>query len=224
MTPNFTLLFLLAFVLTLAARLWLKLRHIRFIAAHRAAVPADFADRIPLAAHQKAADYTVDRNKSVIFTTLLDAALLLALTLGGGLAWLHGFWSVRLDGLSYGLAMMFSLMPVSYTHLADRGLLWPGRCRLFARHRHRTDLTPTRHRSNRLVALTGSAKSPAHAGGWPWPCRITDSALAAAFTPFRTIPFPRLAGDRTQATQNPLFLPRRWSLSRPCLLYTSRCV
>lgn len=113
MTPNFTLLFLLAFVLTLAARLWLKLRHIRFITAHRAAVPADFADRIPLAAHQKAADYTVDRNKSVIFTTLLDAALLLALTLGGGLAWLHGFWSVRLDGLSYGLAMMFSLMLLS---------------------------------------------------------------------------------------------------------------
>ena len=113
MTPDFTLFFLLAFALTLAARLWLKLRHIRFIAAHRNAVPADFATRIPLAAHQKAADYTVDRNKTVIFTTILDAVLLLILTLGGGLAWLHDFWATRLDGLSYGLAMIFSLMLLS---------------------------------------------------------------------------------------------------------------
>ena len=113
MTPDFTLFFLLAFALTLAARLWLKLRHIRFIAAHRNAVPADFATRIPLAAHQKAADYTVDRNKTVIFTTILDASLLLILTLGGGLAWLHDFWAARLDGLAYGLAMIFSLMLLS---------------------------------------------------------------------------------------------------------------
>ncbi len=113
MTPDFTLFFLLAFALTLAARLWLKLRHIRFIAAHRNAVPADFATRIPLAAHQKAADYTVDRNKTVIFTTILDAVLLLILTLGGGLAWLHDFWAARLDGLAYGLAMIFSLMLLS---------------------------------------------------------------------------------------------------------------
>ena len=113
MTPDFTLFFLLAFALTLAARLWLKSRHIRFITAHRNAVPADFAARIPLAAHQKAADYTVDRNKTVIFTTLLDAALLIILTLGGGLAWLHDFWAARLDGLSYGLAMIFSLMLLS---------------------------------------------------------------------------------------------------------------
>jgi STE24 endopeptidase len=112
-TPDFTLFFLLAFALTLAARLWLKFRHIRFITAHRNAVPADFAARIPLAAHQKAADYTVDRNKTVIFTTLLDAVLLIILTLGGGLAWLHDFWAARLDGLSYGLAMIFSLMLLS---------------------------------------------------------------------------------------------------------------
>ncbi|HXE38432.1 MAG TPA: M48 family peptidase, partial [Azonexus sp.] len=82
MTSTFTLIFLLAFALTLAARLWLTLRHIRFVAEHRAAVPADFAERVALAAHQKAADYTVDRNKTGLLTTLVDAALLLALTLG----------------------------------------------------------------------------------------------------------------------------------------------
>jgi len=112
-TQNFTLLFLIAFALTLAARLWLKLRHIRFVAAHRAAVPAEFAERIALAAHQKAADYTVDRSKVAMLTTLIDAGLLLVLTLGGGLAWLHDFWSPRLEGLPYGLAMIFSLMFIS---------------------------------------------------------------------------------------------------------------
>ena len=113
MTHYFSLIFLAAFALTLAARLWLTSRHIRFVAAHRHAVPAEFAERIPLEAHQKAADYTVDRNKLVLRTTLVDAALLLSLTLGGGLAWLDNIWAARLDGLSYGLAMIFSLMLIS---------------------------------------------------------------------------------------------------------------
>ena len=113
MTPDFTFIFLLFFGLTVAVRLWLKLRHIRFVATHRNAVPADFADRIALPAHQKAADYTVDRSKTAIVGTLIEAVLLLAFTLGGGLAALHDFWSLRLDDLSYGLAMIFSVMVIS---------------------------------------------------------------------------------------------------------------
>ena len=113
MTNDFSVFFLAAFTLTLAGRLWLTLRQIRFVAAHRAAVPDGFTERISLAAHQKAADYTVDRNRLEILTTLVDAALLLALTLGGGLAWLHDFWSGRLAGLPYGLALIFSVMLVS---------------------------------------------------------------------------------------------------------------
>ena len=113
MTADFTLIFLIAFALTLSGRLWLTLRQIRHVAEHRSAVPAGFAERISLAAHQKAADYTVDRNRLAIVTTLVDAALLTALTLGGGLAWLHDFWSARLTGLPYGLALIFSVMAIS---------------------------------------------------------------------------------------------------------------
>ena len=112
MSANFTFLFLAAFALTLAGRLWLTLRQIRHVAAHRAALPAGFAERISLAAHQKAADYTVDRNQLAILTTLVDAALLLAFTLGGGLAWLHEFWAARVDGLIYGVALIFSVMAI----------------------------------------------------------------------------------------------------------------
>ena len=112
MSADFTFLFLAAFALTLAGRLWLTLRQIRYVAAHRAAVPAGFTERISLAAHQKAADYTVDRNWMAILTTLVDAALLLAFTVGGGLAWLHEFWAARVDGLIYGLALIFSVMAI----------------------------------------------------------------------------------------------------------------
>jgi STE24 endopeptidase len=110
---DFTVLFLAAFALTLAGRLWLAVRQIRCVRAHRDAVPAGFSERIPLAAHQKAADYTVDRSRLAIVATLAESALLLALTLGGGLAAVHGFWSARLDGLAYGVALIFSVMAIS---------------------------------------------------------------------------------------------------------------
>jgi STE24 endopeptidase len=112
-SQEFTVLFLAFFTLTLAVRLWLKIRHIRHIGAHRSAVPTDFAAAIALADHQKAADYTIDRVKSVIFAIASEGVVLLAFTLGGGLAALHGFWAPRLDGLTYGLAMIFSVMGIS---------------------------------------------------------------------------------------------------------------
>lgn len=113
MTPLFTQTFLLVFSLTLLGRLWLKLRHIRYVRERRHTVPTDFAERINLASHQKAADYTVDRSKTAIFSLLVEAVQLLALTLGGGLAALHLFWSSHLEGIAYGLAMIFSVMAIS---------------------------------------------------------------------------------------------------------------
>jgi len=56
------------------------------VRAHRAVVPAHFAARISAEAHHKAADYTVARTQLSVADTLLDAGVLLALTLGGGVA------------------------------------------------------------------------------------------------------------------------------------------
>jgi len=81
----FTLLFLAALALTLAMRLWLALRHVKHIQAHRDAVPAEFAAQIGLEAHRKAADYTVAKTRLGIVHALLETAVLLAFTLGGGL-------------------------------------------------------------------------------------------------------------------------------------------
>jgi len=84
MTPQlFTVIFIAALVTSAALRLWLALRQLRHVAAHRGAVPTEFSGRIDLAAHQKAADYT--RAKVIVGLAELAAGslLLLAFTLGG---------------------------------------------------------------------------------------------------------------------------------------------
>jgi STE24 endopeptidase len=95
---SFTVAFVVAFAVSLALRLWLARRQIAHVAAHRDAVPAAFADRVGLSAHRKAADYTVARMRLGIVETLVEAAVLAALTLGGGLAALVA----RTDVLPFG--------------------------------------------------------------------------------------------------------------------------
>src|SRR5262245_31554542 len=75
MMNAFTLLFAAVLAAAAATRLWLSLRQIRHVRAHRGAVPGMFAESIPLAAHQKAADYTVAKARLGIVDTLLDVAI-----------------------------------------------------------------------------------------------------------------------------------------------------
>jgi len=70
--------FLAALGLTLGLRLWLVRRHIRHIARCRAAVPADFAEHIDLAAHRKAADYSIDKARLGVIDLVLGALFLLS--------------------------------------------------------------------------------------------------------------------------------------------------
>jgi STE24 endopeptidase len=48
-----------------------------------------------------------------LLSLLIEIALLLALTFGGGLQALHDFWSTRLSGAGYGVALIFSVMFIS---------------------------------------------------------------------------------------------------------------
>lgn len=121
MTPSlsslsspFSLLFLCAIALMLSVRLWLAHRQIAHVSAHRSAVPPDFAGRIALAAHQKAADYSVARTRTGQFGLVVEVIWLLALTLGGGLQMLHEFWAAQLGGgLVYGVALIGSVVVLS---------------------------------------------------------------------------------------------------------------
>ncbi|HEY0846076.1 MAG TPA: M48 family metallopeptidase [Noviherbaspirillum sp.] len=100
----FSVLFVGFLVVTLVVRFWLGSRHIRHVLAHRSAVPAEFAEKIPLYAHQKAADYTVAKTKLGLVGLIVNAAVLIGFTLLGGLQWL----SVTLFKLS-GPGMVYQL-------------------------------------------------------------------------------------------------------------------
>ena len=81
----FTLAFAAALLLGLALKFWLATRQVRHVARHRTVVPAPFAERITLAAHQKAADYTITKARLGMLEMALGAAVLLGWTLLGGL-------------------------------------------------------------------------------------------------------------------------------------------
>jgi STE24 endopeptidase len=110
--PNaLTWLFLAVLAAATATRLWLGVRQMRHVAAHRDAVPASFSDSISLAAHQKAADYTIAKTRLGSLDVIVGAVLVLAFTLGGGLQWLSDAWArvFEAGGLAHGTALLLSL-------------------------------------------------------------------------------------------------------------------
>ncbi|MFP5399343.1 MAG: M48 family metallopeptidase [Gammaproteobacteria bacterium] len=80
-----SLLFAAVVALSFAVKLWLASRQVRHVAQHRDTVPAAFADVVPLAAHRKAADYTLARARLGVLGTAFGTAVLLGWTLLGGL-------------------------------------------------------------------------------------------------------------------------------------------
>ena len=87
MNPSWlmTLAFAALLVAGLGVKFWLASRQVRHVSRHRDEVPAAFRERIPLAAHQKAADYTIARTRFSILEMAFGTAVLLGWTLLGGL-------------------------------------------------------------------------------------------------------------------------------------------
>ena len=86
---NTTLAFALALTLSLVLKFWLASRQIRHVAQNRSAVPPAFAGKVSLAAHQKAADYTMTKTRFGLLELAWGAAIVLAWTLLGGLSYLN---------------------------------------------------------------------------------------------------------------------------------------
>ena len=93
MNATLTLTYFLvgALLTNVLLKLWLNARQVRHVAQHRAEVPVAFASQISLADHQRAADYTLAKAKVSQFDILLDAVMLIAWTLMGGLSALNHF-------------------------------------------------------------------------------------------------------------------------------------
>jgi STE24 endopeptidase len=113
-SASFSFLFIAFLLTTVLVRFWLGSRHIRHVLRHRNQVPSQFAQKIPLSAHQKAADYTVAKTKFGLVSLLINSAVLIGFTLLGGLQWL----SVKVlaltgPGMSYQLALLAAFALVS---------------------------------------------------------------------------------------------------------------
>ena len=107
---TFSIVFIVFLGATLATQLWLARRQIRHVLAHRDTVPDSFAGKISQSAHEKAADYTISRNRLAMFDEVYGAILLLAWTLGGGLQLLDSSWAAADLGLIWhGTVVLLSL-------------------------------------------------------------------------------------------------------------------
>ena len=111
---SFSLLFAAFLIATLGTKLWLASRHIQHIQRHRDAVPEQFAAKIPLAAHQKAADYTIAKTKLKITLLVVNAVVLIGFTLIGGLQWLSELLTPAFGvGIAYQLALIAAVSIIS---------------------------------------------------------------------------------------------------------------
>lgn len=88
MAQAFALLFAAFLLLMVGLKYWLAFRQIRHVTQHADRVPAEFSDRISLEQHQRAAAYTVAKQRFGLVQTAVSTALLVALTLMGGLQWI----------------------------------------------------------------------------------------------------------------------------------------
>lgn len=117
-----TVIFTAAVAAQTAVRLWLASRQMRAVRAHRDRVPEPFRAQITLADHQKAADYAAARGRVRRWQTLADAVIVLAMTVGGGIAAIAGIcarsawaepWRGTLTVLAVLLLVQLTALPFS---------------------------------------------------------------------------------------------------------------
>ena len=105
-----TFAFAAALVVSLALRTWLLARQVRHVARHRDVVPVTFRSTVPLAAHRRAADYTLAKARLAHLQMIAGAAVLLGWTFFGGLdalnAELRDAVAPRFGALAYEVALV----------------------------------------------------------------------------------------------------------------------
>ncbi len=99
---TFTLIFLIAVAISYGIQQWLSTRQKSFVLEHRSAVPEAFKDSVELDAHQKAADYTIEKEKLGGLDSIFGVIVLILLTLGGGISLIFNLWS------SFGLSPLLT--------------------------------------------------------------------------------------------------------------------
>ncbi len=88
MSQILSLTFVAFLLLMVGVKYWLAWRQVHYVTQHADAVPRQFADRVGIDAHRKAAAYTIAKTRLALIETAVGAAVLIALTLLGGLQWI----------------------------------------------------------------------------------------------------------------------------------------
>ncbi|KAF1022422.1 MAG: Protease HtpX [Paracidovorax wautersii] len=96
-----------AIVLQVLLKTWLAQRQVRHVQANRGAVPPAFQSAVSLAAHQRAADYTVAKSRLGSLELLYGTLVLIGWTFGGGL---HALNQILLAIMGPGLAQQLVLI------------------------------------------------------------------------------------------------------------------
>ncbi|WP_394752675.1 M48 family metallopeptidase [Crenothrix sp.] len=94
---TFTFIFLCTVALSFAVHYWLAQRQANYVAEHRSAVPDAFKNTVSLEAHQKAADYTLEKGKLGKIDSIISLIALLLFTLGGIVNAIFNYWSAEIS-------------------------------------------------------------------------------------------------------------------------------
>ncbi|HEY3328089.1 MAG TPA: M48 family metallopeptidase [Novimethylophilus sp.] len=115
----FSALFVALVALTLIMQQWLGRRQISHVLSHRNSVPAAFTRNISLESHQKAADYSIAKTRLGLKESAASAAVLLLLTLGGGLQLIDSTWHAWVSGHAMLTGILVIATAVLVTSLVD---------------------------------------------------------------------------------------------------------
>lgn len=126
----FTLVFAAALLASVATKLWLATRQIRYVARHRDAVPSSFASRIDLDAHRRAASYTIARTRLSMLESVFGAFVLLGFTLFGGLQALLGVLESLLPASPFLRSMAFVAVVFTISALLELPFAWTRQFRI----------------------------------------------------------------------------------------------
>jgi len=103
----FSVLFVSFLLIGLLVEFWLGSRQIRHVLRHKEQVPEQFAAKITLASHQKAAAYTIAKKKFYLIYQLSNACVLVGFTFFGGLQFLaNELFKLAEHGMLYQLSLI----------------------------------------------------------------------------------------------------------------------
>ncbi len=111
----FTSIFVIALALSILVQLWLIFRQSSHVTSHRSKVPSAFENTVTLEDHQKAADYTIEKNRIGLIDLAISSIFLLAMTLGGGIDWISTLWNnLNFASITSGIGIIISVFVVGY--------------------------------------------------------------------------------------------------------------